>query len=152
VLVAGAGNDARRHHRRRRARRGRLRPRQDTVEGLADPNRRRSPAIARRRQRSFAARPAAEVGHGRRALHRDARHRPRRRAAELHGRADHGAAQARPARQARTLAHTTVPAAAGPVQLRFKLAELSSGFLSRRPSIRVQVDVTAIAADGRRYP
>jgi hypothetical protein len=52
----------------------------------------------------------------------------------------------------RTLAHAALPAAAGPVQLRFKLAKLSSGFLSRRPSIRVQVNVIAIAADGRRYP
>jgi hypothetical protein len=52
----------------------------------------------------------------------------------------------------RTLAHATLPAAAGPVQLRFRLAKLSSGFLSRRPNIRVQVNVTAIAADGRRYP
>jgi hypothetical protein len=52
----------------------------------------------------------------------------------------------------RTLAHAAVPAATGPVQLRFKLARLSGGFLSRRPSIRVQVNVTAIAADGRRYP
>jgi hypothetical protein len=54
--------------------------------------------------------------------------------------------------KARTLAHATVPAVTGPVQLRFKLAKLSSGFLSRRTNIRVQVDVTAIAADGRRYP
>jgi hypothetical protein len=54
--------------------------------------------------------------------------------------------------KARTLAHATVPAAAGPVQLTFKLAKLSSGFLSRRPNIRVQVNVTAIAADGGRYP
>jgi hypothetical protein len=54
--------------------------------------------------------------------------------------------------KARTLAHATLPAAAGPVELSFKLAKLSSGFLSRRPNIRVQVNVTAIAADGRRYP
>ena len=30
----------------------------------------------------------------------------------------------------------------GPGELRFKLARLSTGFLSRRPDIRVQVDVT----------
>ena len=54
--------------------------------------------------------------------------------------------------KARTLAHAAVPAGTGPVQLRFKLARLSSGFLSRRPDIRVQVNVTAIAADGRHYP
>jgi hypothetical protein len=52
----------------------------------------------------------------------------------------------------RTLAHAAVPAATGAVQLRFKLAKLSSGFLSRRPNIRVQVNVTATAADGRHYP
>ena len=54
--------------------------------------------------------------------------------------------------KARTLAQASVPAGTGPVQLRFKLAKLSSGFLSRRPDIRVQVNVTAVAADGRRYP
>jgi hypothetical protein len=52
----------------------------------------------------------------------------------------------------RTLAHASLPAAAGPAKLSFRLAKLSSGFLSRRPDIRVQVDVTAIAADGKRYP
>jgi hypothetical protein len=52
----------------------------------------------------------------------------------------------------RTLAHAAVPAATGPAQLRFKLDKLSSGFLSRRPDIRVRVNVTAIAADGRRSP
>ena len=54
--------------------------------------------------------------------------------------------------KARTLAHTSVPAGTGPVQLRFKLAKVSSGFLSRRPDIRAQVNVIAVAADGRRYP
>jgi hypothetical protein len=54
--------------------------------------------------------------------------------------------------KARTLAHASVPAGTGPVQLRFTLSKLSSGFLSRRPDIRVQVKVTAVAADGRRYP
>jgi hypothetical protein len=54
--------------------------------------------------------------------------------------------------KARTLARTTVPARAGPVKLTFKLPKLSRGFLSTRPSIRVQAAVTAIGADGRRYP
>jgi hypothetical protein len=52
----------------------------------------------------------------------------------------------------RTLAHTSVPAGTGVVKLVFKLPKVSKGFLSRRPSIRVQANVTAIAADGRRYP
>jgi hypothetical protein len=52
----------------------------------------------------------------------------------------------------RTLAHTTVPQGTGPVQLRFKLPKVSKGFLSKRPNIRVQVNATAIGADGRRYP
>jgi hypothetical protein len=54
--------------------------------------------------------------------------------------------------KARTLAHATVPAGTGAVKLSFKLAKLSSGFLSRRPDIRAQVNVTAVASDGRRYP
>ncbi|HKE78367.1 MAG TPA: hypothetical protein VKB54_03630 [Solirubrobacteraceae bacterium] len=54
--------------------------------------------------------------------------------------------------KARTLARTTVPATTGPVKLTFKLPKLSRGFLSKRPSIRVQASVTAIGADGRRYP
>jgi len=54
--------------------------------------------------------------------------------------------------KARSLARTTVAARTGAVKIRFKLPSLSKGFLSRRPSIRVQVGVTAIAADGRRYP
>jgi hypothetical protein len=54
--------------------------------------------------------------------------------------------------KARTLAHTTVPQGTGPVQLRFKLPKVSKGFLSKRPNIRVQVNATAIGADGRRYP
>jgi Ca2+-binding RTX toxin-like protein len=51
-----------------------------------------------------------------------------------------------------SIASTTVARGTGPVKLRFKLARLSTGFLSRRPDVRVQIDVTAIAADGRRYP
>ena len=38
------------------------------------------------------------------------------------------------------------------MKLRFKLAKLSTGFLSRRPEVRVQLDVTAITADGQRFP
>jgi hypothetical protein len=53
---------------------------------------------------------------------------------------------------ARTLARTSVAARTGAVKIRFKLLNLSKGFLSRRPSIRVQVAVTAIGADGRRSP
>jgi hypothetical protein len=53
---------------------------------------------------------------------------------------------------ARTLAHATLPATTGAVKLKFKLANVSKGLLSKRPDIRVQVAVTAIGADGRRYP
>ena len=54
--------------------------------------------------------------------------------------------------KARTIAHASLPATTGPVKLVFKLPNVSKGFLSRRPSIRVQANVTAIAADGKRYP
>jgi hypothetical protein len=53
---------------------------------------------------------------------------------------------------ARLLARASAPAGTGAVSLRFVLPKVSKGFLSKRPSIRVQVAVTAIAADGRRYP
>jgi hypothetical protein len=56
------------------------------------------------------------------------------------------------AKKGKAIASTTAPQGTGPVKLRFKLAKLSTGFLSRRPDVRVQVDVAAIAADGRRYP
>jgi hypothetical protein len=52
----------------------------------------------------------------------------------------------------RVLARASRPVATGAIKLRFKLPKLNKGFLSRRPEIRVQADVTAIAADGRRYP
>jgi hypothetical protein len=52
----------------------------------------------------------------------------------------------------RVLAHASLPATTGPVKLRFKLPKVSKGFLSKRPSIRVQADVTAIDAAGHRYP
>jgi hypothetical protein len=55
-------------------------------------------------------------------------------------------------KKGKSIASTTVPQGTGPVKLRFKLPRLSTGFLSRRPNIRVQIDVAAIAADGRRYP
>jgi hypothetical protein len=54
--------------------------------------------------------------------------------------------------KAKTVAHTTLPATTGAVKLKFKLPSVSKGFLSKRPDIRVQVAVTAIGADGRRYP
>jgi Ca2+-binding RTX toxin-like protein len=55
-------------------------------------------------------------------------------------------------KKGKSIASTTVAQGTGPVKLRFKLPSLSKGFLSRRPDVRVQVDVTAIGADGRRYP
>jgi hypothetical protein len=54
--------------------------------------------------------------------------------------------------KARSLAKATLPATTGAVTLKFKLPNVSKGFLSKRPDIRVQVAVTAIGADGRRYP
>jgi hypothetical protein len=54
--------------------------------------------------------------------------------------------------KAKSLAHATLPATTGAVKLKFKLPSVSKGFLSKRPDIRVQVAVTAIGADGRRYP
>jgi hypothetical protein len=53
---------------------------------------------------------------------------------------------------AKRLAKARLPATTGAVKLAFKLAQVSKGFLSKRPDIRVQVAVTAIGADGRRYP
>jgi hypothetical protein len=52
----------------------------------------------------------------------------------------------------RALAHTALPATTGVVKLRFRLPDVSKGFLSKRPDIRAQVAVSAIGADGRRYP
>jgi hypothetical protein len=54
--------------------------------------------------------------------------------------------------KARQIAKTTLPATTGAVKLTFKLPNVSKGFLSKRPDIRVQLAVTAIGADGRRYP
>jgi hypothetical protein len=56
------------------------------------------------------------------------------------------------AKKGRTIARAKAAQATGPAKLRFKLPKLSSGFLSRRPELRVQIDVDAIAADGRRFP
>jgi hypothetical protein len=52
----------------------------------------------------------------------------------------------------RVLAHASLPATTGAVKLRFKLPKVNKGFLSRRSSIRVQADVTAIGPAGSRYP
>jgi Ca2+-binding RTX toxin-like protein len=52
----------------------------------------------------------------------------------------------------RALARATLPQGTGPVKLRFKLAKLSTGPLSRRPDVRVQVDVAAVGANGASYP
>jgi hypothetical protein len=54
--------------------------------------------------------------------------------------------------KARQLAKTALPATTGAVKLSFDLPKVSKGFLSKRPDIRVQLAVTAIGADGRRYP
>jgi hypothetical protein len=54
--------------------------------------------------------------------------------------------------KARLIAKATLPATTGAVTLKFKLPNVSKGFLSKRPDIRVQLAVTAIGADGRRYP
>ena len=56
------------------------------------------------------------------------------------------------AKKGKAIATTAVPQGTGPAKLRFELAKLSTGFLSRRPEVRVQIDVTAITADGRRFP
>ena len=55
-------------------------------------------------------------------------------------------------KQGKKLAQATVAQGTGPIALTFKLPRVSKGFLSRRPDLRVQMDVTAIGADGRRYP
>jgi hypothetical protein len=54
--------------------------------------------------------------------------------------------------KARSLARATLPTTTGAVKLKFKLPKVSKGLLSTRSDIRVQVAVTAIGADGRRYP
>ena len=123
---------------------------QDTVEGMADPNDELA-ATCETAQRSFepAKLPKAlTVG-------------PTSAITVAVGRADvpmsfvATLATAPPkgsAKKGKALATTTVPQGTGPVKLRFKLAKLSTGFLSRRPEVRVQLDVTAITADGQRFP
>jgi hypothetical protein len=61
-------------------------------------------------------------------------------------------APAKGVKKGKAIASTTVAQGTGPVKLRFKLAKLSTGFLSRRPDLRVAIDVTAITPDGRRFP
>ncbi len=123
---------------------------QDTVEGIADPNDELA-ATCETAQRSFepAKLPKAlTVG-------------PTSTITVAIGRADvplsfaASLATAPPkgsAKKGKVIATATGPQATGPAKLRFKLSRLSTGFLSRRPEVRVQVDVVAIAADGRRFP
>jgi hypothetical protein len=53
---------------------------------------------------------------------------------------------------AKRLAKAKLPATTGAVKLAFMLPDVRKGFLSKRTDLRVQVAVTAIGADGRRYP
>jgi hypothetical protein len=52
----------------------------------------------------------------------------------------------------RVLARASLQATTGAVKLRFKLPKVNKGFLSKRPNIRVQANVTAIDPSGHRYP
>jgi hypothetical protein len=122
---------------------------QDTVEGVADPNDELT-ATCETAQRSFE--PAK--------LPKAVTVSPTSTVTVPIGRADVplrvvatlSTAPPKGAEKGKAIATTTAPQATGPVKLRFKLAKLSTGFLSRRPDVRVQVDVAAIAADGRRFP
>jgi hypothetical protein len=123
---------------------------QDTVEGMADPNDELA-ATCETAQRSFE--PAK--------LPKDLTVSPSSTVTVAIGRADvplgfvATLATAPPkgaTKKGKSIASTTVAQSTGPVKLRFKLPSVSKGSLSRRPDVRVQVDVTAIAADGRRYP
>ena len=122
---------------------------QDTVEGVADPNDELA-ATCETAQRSFE--PAK--------LPKSLTASPTSTVTVSIGRADVpmrflatlGTAPPKGAKKGRTIATTSAPQAAGPVSLRFKLPRLSTGFLSRRPDLRVAIDVTAITADGRRFP
>jgi hypothetical protein len=122
---------------------------QDTIEGMADPNDEIA-ASCETAQRSFT--PAK--------LPKTLTVGPNAAVTVPVGRADVplrftatlSTAPPKGVRKGKTLATASAPQATGPVKLAFKLAKLSTGFLSRRPDVRVQVDVTAIAADGRRFP
>ena len=122
---------------------------QDTVEGVADPNDDLA-ADCESAQRSFEAgmlpksmTVAARLGH-------HGGHRAGRRAESFVGHPGHRAPQGSAKKgKVRILLTATAPQATGPAKLRFKLAKLSTGFLSRRPEVRVQIDVVAITADGR---
>jgi hypothetical protein len=122
---------------------------QDTVEGMADPNDELA-ATCETAERSFE--PAM--------LPKALTASPTSTVTVSIGRADVpmrflatlATAPPKGAKKGRTIATTSAPQGAGPVSLRFKLPKLSSGFLSRRPDLRVAIDVTAITPDGRRFP
>lgn len=122
---------------------------QDTVEGMADPNDEIAPTCETA-QRSFA--PArlpktlTVAPNGTVTVPVGTANVPLAFTATLATAPPKGAGKGKP------IAKGSAPQATGPVKLRFKLPKLSSGSLSRRPSVRVQVDVTAISADGRRFP
>jgi hypothetical protein len=122
---------------------------QDTVEGVADPNDELA-ATCETAQRSFepAKLPKAlTVG-------------PTSTITVAIGRADVplsfaatlATAPPKGTKKGKTIATTSAPQSTGPAKLRFKLPKLSTGSLSRRPDVRVAIDVTAITADGRRFP
>jgi len=122
---------------------------QDTVQGMADPNDELA-ATCETAQRSFepAKLPKAlTVG-------------PTSTITVAIGRADVplsfaatlATAPPKGAKKGKKIATTSSPQGIGPAQLRFKLPKLSTGFLSRRPDLRVAIDVTAITADGRHFP
>ena len=124
-------------------------PGQDTVQGMADPNDELA-ATCETAQRSFepAKLPKAlTVG-------------PTSTITVAIGRADVplsfaatlATAPPKGAKKGKTIATASAPQATGPAKLLFKLPKLSTGFLSRRPDVRVAIDVTAITADGRRFP
>jgi hypothetical protein len=122
---------------------------QDTVEGVADPNDEIAPSCEAA-QRSFT--PAK--------LPKTLTVAPNATVTVPIGRADVpmrftatlATAPPKGVGKGRTIATTSAPQGTGPVKLRFKFAKLSSGFLSRRPDVRVQVGVVAITPDGRRFP
>ena len=124
-------------------------PGQDTVQGMADPNDELA-ATCETAQRSFE--PAK--------LPKALTVSPTSTVTVAIGRADVplsfaatlATAPPKGAKKGKTIATTSAAQATGPAKLRFKLPKLSTGFLSRRPDVRVAIDVTAITADGRRFP